>query len=85
MSKIILGGNQYGKAETRVVRIYRDTPRHEIHDVNVTTCLRGDFSAAHLVGDQSKVLPTDTQKQTDRKSTRLNSSHLTQSRMPSSA
>ena len=48
MSKIILGGNQYGKAETRVVRIYRDTPRHEIHDVNVTTCLRGDFSAAHF-------------------------------------
>ncbi|MCV7421943.1 urate oxidase [Mycobacterium yunnanensis] len=64
MSEIILGGNQYGKAETRVVRVYRDTPRHEIHDVNVTTCLRGDFSAAHLTGDQSSVLPTDTQKQT---------------------
>jgi len=47
-----------------VVRIYRDTPRHEIHDVNVSTCLRGDFNAAHLVGDQSEVLPTDTQKQT---------------------
>ena len=64
MSDIILGKNQYGKAENRVVRIYRDTPRHEIHDVNVSTCLRGDFSAAHLVGDQSEVLPTDTQKQT---------------------
>ncbi|MDT5247784.1 MAG: urate oxidase, partial [Mycobacterium sp.] len=64
MSKIILGKNQYGKAENRVVRIYRDTPRHEIHDVNVSTCLRGDFSAAHLSGDQSEVLPTDSQKQT---------------------
>ena len=64
MSKIILGKNQYGKAENRIVRIYRDTPRHEIHDVNVSTCLRGDFSAAHLAGDQSEVLPTDTQKQT---------------------
>jgi urate oxidase len=64
MSDIILGKNQYGKAENRVVRIYRDTPRHEIHDVNVSTCLRGDFSAAHLAGDQSEVLPTDTQKQT---------------------
>jgi urate oxidase len=61
VSKIILGKNQYGKAENRVVRIYRDTPRHEIHDVNVSTCLRGDFSAAHLSGDQSEVLPTDTQ------------------------
>ena len=64
MSKIVLGTNQYGKAENRVVRIQRDTPRHEIHDINVSTCLRGDFSAAHLVGDQSEVLPTDTQKQT---------------------
>jgi len=61
---IILGDNQYGKAENRVVRIYRDGPRHEIRDVNVTTSLRGDFSAAHLRGDQSQVLPTDTQKNT---------------------
>jgi urate oxidase len=64
VSDIILGKNQYGKAENRVVRIYRDSPRHEIHDINVSTCLRGDFSAAHLAGDQSEVLPTDTQKQT---------------------
>lgn len=64
MSDIILGKHQYGKAENRVVRIYRDSPRHEIRDVNVSTCLRGDFSDAHLIGDQSAVLPTDTQKQT---------------------
>jgi urate oxidase len=64
VSGIILGKNQYGKAENRVVRIYRDSPRHEIHDINVSICLRGDFSAAHLSGDQSEVLPTDTQKQT---------------------
>ncbi|SOJ53690.1 Uricase [Mycobacterium simulans] len=64
MSKILLGKNQYGKAENRIVRVYRDNPRHEIHDINVSTCLRGDFSAAHLTGDQTDVLPTDTQKQT---------------------
>jgi urate oxidase len=61
---IVLGPNQYGKAESRVVRIYRDTPRHEIRDINVSSALRGDFSAAHLAGDQSEVLPTDTQKNT---------------------
>jgi urate oxidase len=61
---IILGQSQYGKAETRVVRIYRDTERHEIRDLNVTTALRGDFDAAHLAGDQAKVLPTDSQKNT---------------------
>lgn len=61
---IILGEQQYGKAESRVVRIYRDGPRHEIRDLNVSTAMRGPFHPAHLVGDQSNVLPTDTQKNT---------------------
>jgi urate oxidase len=61
---IVLGANQYGKAENRLVRIHRETDRHEIRDVTVSTALRGDFSAAHLAGDQSEVLPTDTQKNT---------------------
>ena len=60
----VLGPNRYGKAENRVVRIYRDTARHEIRDLNVTTALRGDFTAAHVEGDQSHVLTTDTQKNT---------------------
>ena len=61
---IVLGPNQYGKAENRVVRVYRDGDRHEIRDLNVSTSLRGDFAAAHVDGDQSQVLPTDTQKNT---------------------
>lgn len=61
---ITLGDHQYGKAENRIVRIVRDSPRHEIRDLNVSTCLRGGFDAAHLTGDQGAVLPTDTQKQT---------------------
>ena len=61
---IVLGPNQYGKAETRVVRVYRDTPRHEIRDLNVSTVLRGDFADAHTDGDQARVLPTDSQKNT---------------------
>ncbi len=61
---ITLGADQYGKAENRLVRIYRDTPRHEIRDVTVSTALRGDFAAAYLHGDQAQVLPTDTQKNT---------------------
>jgi urate oxidase len=61
---ISLGANQYGKAENRVVRIYRDTARHEIVDLNVSTSLRGNFTAAHTDGDQADILPTDTQKNT---------------------
>ena len=59
---IVLGPNRYGKAESRVVRIVRDTARHEIRDLNVSTSLYGDFAAAHTDGDQSHVLPTDTLK-----------------------
>jgi urate oxidase len=59
-----LAAHQYGKAETRVVRIYRDATRHEIHDLNVSTCLRGEFADAYLHGDQASVLPTDSQKNT---------------------
>jgi urate oxidase len=61
---IVLGANQYGKAESRVVRIIRDTARHEIRDLNVSTSLRGEFADAHTAGDQAQVLPTDTQKNT---------------------
>jgi urate oxidase len=61
---IVLGPNQYGKAETRVVRVIRDGPVHIIRDLNVSTMLRGDFAAAHVDGDQANVLPTDTQKNT---------------------
>ncbi|TWD73138.1 urate oxidase [Kribbella amoyensis] len=61
---IVLGPNQYGKAETRVVRVYRDTARHELRDLAVSTALRGDFEAAHVTGDQAAVLPTDSQKNT---------------------
>ncbi|MEJ5913491.1 factor-independent urate hydroxylase [Pseudokineococcus sp. 1T1Z-3] len=63
-SGAVLAGHQYGKAENRVVRVVRDTSRHEIRDLTVSTTLRGDFEAAYLDGDQTKVLPTDTQKNT---------------------
>jgi urate oxidase len=64
MSRILLGDNQYGKAETHVVRVTRNGARHEIKDLNVSVALAGDFAGTHLTGDNSKVVPTDTQKNT---------------------
>ncbi|MBA3619064.1 MAG: urate oxidase [Acidothermales bacterium] len=61
---IVLGANEYGKAETRVVRVTRARTQHQIWDLNVSTSLRGDFTDAHVTGDQSHILPTDTQKNT---------------------
>lgn len=62
--RIVLGANRYGKAETRLFRVVRDTGRHVVRDLNVSSALTGDFAAAHLEGDQGNVLPTDTQKNT---------------------
>jgi urate oxidase len=61
---IRLGANQYGKAEVRIVKVTRDTPRHLIEDLNVTSQLRGDFTANHRTGDNTLVVATDTQKNT---------------------
>ena len=61
---IVLGDNQYGKAETHVVRVTKSGGTHEIRDLTVTVALAGDFAETHLSGDNSKVVPTDTQKNT---------------------
>ena len=64
MTDVVLGKNQYGKAENHVVRIHRDTDRHVIRDLVVTSQLRGDFEAVHTQGDNAHCVPTDTQKNT---------------------
>ncbi|WP_169978630.1 factor-independent urate hydroxylase [Microbispora sp. H10836] len=60
----VLGPNRYGKAETRVVRVTRHGDAHRIKDLTVSTALSGDMTEVHLTGDNSAVLPTDTQKNT---------------------
>jgi urate oxidase len=61
---IRLGPNQYGKAEVRVIAVDRSGPRHTLVDLDVSSSLRGDFTAAHTAGDNAHVLTTDTQKNT---------------------
>ncbi|MGV9264644.1 factor-independent urate hydroxylase [Kitasatospora sp. NPDC003701] len=60
----VLGQNQYGKAENRIVRVYRDSTRHEIKDLNVSVALSGDLDDVHLTGSNANCLPTDTTKNT---------------------
>ncbi|WP_265522238.1 factor-independent urate hydroxylase [Oerskovia flava] len=61
---VVLGDNQYGKAEVRLVRVDRSTPRHEITDLNVSSQLRGDLEDVHTLGDNAHCVATDTQKNT---------------------
>ncbi|MET7383500.1 factor-independent urate hydroxylase [Streptomyces sp. NPDC005526] len=60
----VLGQNQYGKAENRVVRITRDGTTHHIKDLNVSVALSGDMEEVHYSGSNANVLPTDTTKNT---------------------
>ena len=48
---IVLGPNQYGKAENRLVTVTRDGAVHTIKDLTVSTSLRGDLADTHLTGD----------------------------------
>jgi urate oxidase len=61
---IVLGANQYGKAEIRLLHVSRHDSTHVISDLNVSVALSGELAATHLSGDNSAVLTTDAQKNT---------------------
>jgi urate oxidase len=58
--RVVMGHNTYGKADVRLVKVFRDTSRHELKDVWVNVAMEGDFLAAHTQGDNSGLLATDT-------------------------
>ena len=62
--RIVLGQNNYGKSEVRLFKVRRDTAVHEVWDLDVRVTLEGDFDDAHYHGDNSKLLATDTMRNT---------------------
>src|ERR671933_2545106 len=64
MTTIRLGQNNYGKSRVRLVRVARHPDRHDIADLTVDVALEGDFAAAHVAGDNSGLLATDTMRNT---------------------
>jgi len=61
---IRLGENYYGKQRVRIMQVTRGADRHDVKELTVGVRLEGDFETAHTQGDNSKVLPTDTMKNT---------------------
>ena len=64
-----LGANRYGKSRVRLSRILRGkdekgADRHEFNEWTVHVMLHGDFESSFTEADNSKVLPTDTMKNT---------------------
>lgn len=56
--------NAYGKNAVNLSKIIRHADHHEFRQISVNVSLQGDFDSAHTGGDNSKLLPTDTQKNT---------------------
>src|ERR1700684_63396 len=63
-TKCKLTSNRYGKSRVRLMRVTRHEQHHDIDEWTVQVLLTGDFDSAHTVGDNSKILPTDTMKNT---------------------
>jgi urate oxidase len=59
-----LAENRYGKSRVRLMKVTRNDQGHDLREWTVQVLLKGDFDSAHLDGDNSKILPTDTMKNT---------------------
>jgi urate oxidase len=59
-----LGENCYGKSRVRLSRITRHEGRHDFNEWTVQVLLQGDFDKSFTAADNSKILPTDTMKNT---------------------
>jgi urate oxidase len=58
----MLGRNSYGKSEIHLVHLDRSDQQHRVTDLTVSVQLQGDFDAAHLEGDNTGLVATDSQK-----------------------
>lgn len=59
-----LGSNRWGKSEVRLSKVHRGGVRDDFSDVTVQVLVEGDVEPAHVEGDNSSVLPTDTMRNT---------------------
>lgn len=61
---IVVAENKYGKSRVRLVKVKRRDGWHDLREWTVEILLQGDFDSCFTEGDNSKILPTDTMKNT---------------------
>ena len=59
-----LAENRYGKSRVRLVKVKRHPVLHDFLEWTLEILLQGDFESCFVDGDNSKILPTDTMKNT---------------------
>ena len=60
----VLTADTYGKTRVRLMKLARREGRHDLKEITLDILFRGDFASCYESGDNSKVLPTDTIKNT---------------------
>src|SRR5712691_8882320 len=60
----ILAADTYGKSRVRLIKLARRADRHDLKEITFQILFRGDFLSCYETGDNSRILPTDTIKNT---------------------
>ncbi len=59
-----LNFHTYGKTQVRLLQVLRGNPGHEVVEITAKILFEGDLAQSFTDGDNSRVLPTDTIKNT---------------------
>ena len=60
----VLSHHAYGKSHVRLTKVTRHADRHDLTELCVAIRLEGDLAASYTQGDNRRVVPTDTMKNT---------------------
>ena len=61
---IRLAENSYGSSRIHLLRVSKQQGRHDVREIAISIRFEGDFETAHTKGDNRKILPADTMKNT---------------------
>jgi len=60
----VLAADTYGKSRVRLMKLVRGEAGHDLKEITLQILFQGDFASCYEAGDNSRVLPTDTIKNT---------------------
>ena len=63
-ANVKLASHRYGKSRVRLMRVTRHETHHDIDDWTVELMLTGDFAEVFTEGDNTRIVATDTMKNT---------------------
>jgi urate oxidase len=58
----ILTKHSYGKSRIRLTKVTRLADRHEVRELSIEIELEGEFAESYTLGDNRRIIPTDTMK-----------------------